>query len=211
MAMSFYLSDVQLPVPPSKYDLTVKQLNSTVNINDFGDLNMLGKTSLVGMTLSGFFPNQKYGFCQCTPDAPYSYVNKILEWKNAGPITVVITETPVNYKMLIDSFSYGEHDGSGSVYYTIELKEYKLPNAQPTISTNKNGLQIRPILTIPTITTTVNSIQNLMDIARLLSPNDANTQLNIYQKLAQQIVVSPGDIVKFNGTSITVGGKNVFL
>ena len=38
---------------------------------------------------------------------------------------VTITGTDINLKCTIQSFEYGEEDGSGDVYYSISFKEYR--------------------------------------------------------------------------------------
>ena len=47
------------------------------------------------------------------------------EWRKSGePIRVIITGI-LNMECTIESFSYGEHDATGDIYYTAFLKEYK--------------------------------------------------------------------------------------
>ena len=117
---------IEFPLPPSSFDVSVTQGNSVVNINNFGELNMLGKTGLLTLTYSAFFPAQAYTFCMCTPDEPYNYIKKIDNWRQSGkPCRLSIAATPVNYTVSIDKFTWGEHDGSGDVYFTLDFKEYK--------------------------------------------------------------------------------------
>ena len=54
----------------------------------------------------------------------------LLKCKDSGrPIRVIVTETPINYAMAIESITYSEVDGTGDVYFILELKEYKFIKA----------------------------------------------------------------------------------
>lgn len=127
-------SRLQFPVAPAAFEVSVKQNNSTININNIGELNMVGKTGLATMSLSSFFPAQQYTFCSCTADDPYSYINKIDAWRTSGkPCRFIISGTPVNYAVTIDSFKWGERDGSSDVYFSLDFKEYRfIGNAKDT-------------------------------------------------------------------------------
>ena len=99
------------------------------------------------MTIESFFPNQEYSFCLYKGfNKPYEYIKQLLKWKNSGkPIRVIVTGTPINYAMAIENISYSEIDGTGDVYFTIELKEYKFIKT-PTVprATNQTNLTTPP-------------------------------------------------------------------
>lgn len=133
--MEFWLSwqnnteRFQLPVPPSNYSIDNKNINSVININEIGEVNMIGKSGLREISIDSFFPNREYYFCKTTPLAPYDYINMILKWKQSQkPIRLIITDTPINIAAAIESFEYGEKDGTGDVYYSLGLKEYRFVN-----------------------------------------------------------------------------------
>lgn len=131
--MEFWLSynngeeKLQLPVPPSSFEMSTGLKNTTVNVIDFGEVNIIGKRILKTISISTFFPNQQYSFCQYSGfPAPYDCVNQIEKWQETGkPIRLLITETDINHAMAIESFVYGERDGSRDVYFTLSLKEYR--------------------------------------------------------------------------------------
>jgi len=50
-------------------------------------------------------------------------------WKvRRVPIRLIITDTPINMACSIETFEYGPQDGSGDIYYTLELSEFKFVN-----------------------------------------------------------------------------------
>lgn len=129
--MEFWLqkendSKFQLPVKPSDFTVTVTHRNTVVNVIQVGDVNLIGKTGLREITLSSFFPAKDYNFSNnSSRKEPLTYVEKIESWRNSGkPVRVIITGI-LNMEATIESFSYGEQDATGDIYYTCYLKEYK--------------------------------------------------------------------------------------
>ena len=53
---------VSFPVSPSNFSVINPYNNTTVNINNLGDVNMLGKRGLSSLRFSSFFPSQSYTF-----------------------------------------------------------------------------------------------------------------------------------------------------
>ena len=160
--MDYYLSfnnneeRIRLPVIPSSFEVSIPHQNTTVNITNLGEINLIGKAGLMNMTIESFFPNQKYNFCLYKDfNKPYEYIKQLLKWKNSGkPIRIIVTGTPINYAMAIESLTYSEVDGTGDVYFSLELKEYKFIStpAVKTITTKNEST-----LTTPTTTREVKS------------------------------------------------------
>lgn len=131
-------SKIQLPVKPSEFTVTVAHKNTVVNVIQLGDINLLGKTGLREISLSSFFPAKDYNFSNNSGrKEPLTYVEKIDAWRLAGdPIRVIITGI-LNMECSIESFSYGERDATGDIYYTLALKEYKKIKTKK--ATNSSG------------------------------------------------------------------------
>lgn len=150
--MDYYLSfnnneeRLRLPVIPSSFEVSIPHQNTTVNITNLGEINLIGKTGLATMIIESFFPNQQYSFC-LHKDFPHPYdcIKMLLKWKDSGkPIRVIVTETPINYAMAIESITYSEIDGTGDVYFVLELKEYKFIKAtRVTTTTTANGTTLK--------------------------------------------------------------------
>lgn len=213
---------IQFPVPPAKFDVDVKQGNEIININNLGELNMLGKTGLLHMQLLSFFPAQDYSFCVCTPSDPYTYVSTIDAWRTSGkPARVSIAGTPVNYAVSIDKFKWGEQDGTNDVYFTLDFTEYKfIGGAVDTTISSTTGLKDRTdASSISSVLQSVtvypgDSIGDVVGRAvgktASLGTNDSKI-LAAYKVLAKSGGVKVGDIVtyakssgvlKVNGTSV---------
>lgn len=130
----------QLPVLPSEFEVISNNMNTVVNINEIGEINLAGREGLQKITISCFFPDQDYPFVQSQKrHDPYTYVKNIKRWsRSLKPIRLIITETPINCAMLIESFSYKEKDGSGDVYYVLELAEYVFTGVKKDSNTDYN-------------------------------------------------------------------------
>lgn len=132
---------IQLPVKPSEFTVTVTHRNTVVNVIQLGDINLMGKTGLREITLTSFFPAKDYNFSNnSSRKEPLTYVEQLETWRKSGsPIRVIITGV-LNMEATIESFSYGEQDATGDVYYTLYIKEYKkikTKKATVTIATVK--------------------------------------------------------------------------
>lgn len=167
--MEFWLNKdkekFQLPVPPSNFDVTSAMNNTTITVENIGEINMLGRPKLKPITISSFFPNQYYSFCQYSDfPQPYQCVDLIEKWKNSlKPVQLIITDTKVNMLCSIESFKYGEKDGTRDVYFTLELKEYK---ALGTNAVSTSGITARASVKSKPNTYTVRSGDTLSLISK---------------------------------------------
>ena len=101
---------------------------------------VLTSNGLAQLSLSSFFPNNEYSFNEYSNvPKPYDMVRYFKEWKNKGTVVrVIFTGTDINQEMYITNFSYGEKDGTGDVYYNMDLLEYR-PIIVPTITENNSN------------------------------------------------------------------------
>lgn len=142
--MEFWLQkendmQIQLPVKPSDYTVSVSQRNTVVNVLQLGDVNLIGKTGLREVPLSSFFPAKDYNFSNNSDrKEPLTYVKKIDEWRASGKLVRLIITGVLNMKCTIESFSYSEQDATGDIYYSIYLKEYKSIKTKNTSNSTSN-------------------------------------------------------------------------
>jgi len=144
--MEFWLiqgtEKLQLPVPPANYAIKRAQNNSVVVVEGIGEVSFIGKPKLAEIpSIVSFFPNQAYSFCQySTFPAPKECTDLIEKWMLSGnPIRYIVTGA-INAECTIEDFEYGEQDGTGDVYFTLTLKEYKVistPIIVPTATATK--------------------------------------------------------------------------
>ena len=145
ISLSSDTATVVFPVLPSELMVAVNTNHGTVNINNFGDYLMKGKTGLKTLTLSGFFPAQDYPFAMMNL-TPYTYIAQLETMRTGDSVCqLTVSDTPLSMPCLISSFKFGEKDGSGDVYYELALTEYRYVTAAETGKTDPaTGLKKRP-------------------------------------------------------------------
>lgn len=118
---------IQLPIVPKEFKIPSAQKHETFETINQGDIKLIGPDALKELTIDAFFPSKEYPFNRSNQYMGWEYVELIESWrKRKIPMRIVITGTPINIAILIDEFEYGEQDGSGDVYYSMKLSEYKL-------------------------------------------------------------------------------------
>ena len=150
----FILSSLQgerlkLPVNPENFAEEQSHNNPRFETFAMGEIKANGRRRLKAITLSAFFPHKYQSFCTYR-DFPNPYECKALieKWKDENkPIRLLITETDINLAVTIDSFVTGERDGTGDIYYTLELSEYRFLNVPASYNpapVQPSGLKERP-------------------------------------------------------------------
>lgn len=195
---------LRLPVLPPSFEVSVGNLNTRVNINEIGNINLIGKSDLKEMTIESFFPAQEYYFVEYTGfPKPYECVEMIEKWRLSGkPIRLIITDTPINIAMAIENFSYGERDGTGDVYYSLELAEYVF--LETRTESKQRGYKLegeRPVTKEIPKEYIIKPGDTLWSIAKKLTGNGANWK-TIYDKNKNVIGSNPNLI--FPGQKLVI-------
>lgn len=192
--------ELRLPVLPPSYELKHSQNNTEVNITNFGTVNVIGKRNLATTELSSFFPNKKYGFVQYRGYPKPSKCVKLLEGWTGNPVRYIVTGANINLLMTIEDFTHSEQDGTGDVYYTLSLKEYRIPKVtEKKKQPNKNSSKITKIASsreskqVSNSTYTVKNGDSLSTIAKRLT-GDANNWRAIYNQNKAAIGGNPNKI-----------------
>ncbi|MBW9158869.1 LysM peptidoglycan-binding domain-containing protein [Clostridium tagluense] len=141
--MEFWLMQdtekLQLPVPPPNYSIKRALDNTVIKVEGIGEVSFIGKSKLAEIPpIKTFFPNQIYTFCEYSDfPTPKECTDLIEKWRLSGkPIRYLVTDA-INIECTIESFEHGEQDGTGDVYFSLELKEYRriiLEVVSPSIS-----------------------------------------------------------------------------
>lgn len=129
-----------LPVTPESFSVSSGIQVQTVHIHEVGDVNLAGQKALDTIKLSCLFPAGARPYAAAdTP--PYDYIEQLTDWLEGKEILrYIVTGTPVNKAVLLESVEYGEQDGTNDVYATITMREYVELEAAETVrpkGTNK--------------------------------------------------------------------------
>lgn len=117
---------IQLPIVPSEFKVPSPMSHETYTTINQGDIKLLGQRGLKSIVIDSFFPSKDYPFARDRSHKGWEYVEIIEAWMDRKvPIRLIATNTPINLAMAIDNFEYGLQDGSGDVYYSLALSEFK--------------------------------------------------------------------------------------
>lgn len=117
---------IKLPVLPKEFKIQSGMKNESYETISIGEIKLIGMPTLKTISFSSFFPGQNYPFVRDQTYKAWEYVEMIETWKlRRVPIRLIITETPINMACTIESFEYGPQDGTGDIYYTLSLSEFK--------------------------------------------------------------------------------------
>lgn len=207
---------VRIPVLPSEYTVTSEQENTSVTVCNLGEINLLGKQKLRSISFSSFFPSYyDSGYCDYRSDKPKKLVERIEKMKRAGRVKLTITGTAINMYVTIESFEWGESDGTGDVNYTLNLKEHKkvsipvsalVKEATTTASVSEQAETTQREQTTQTSTQsyTVQSGDTLSGIAKKLT--GSSSWQTIYEQNKGIIgsnpnLIKPGQVLTIPGVS----------
>lgn len=121
---------VQLPVNPEKVSVKFKSNNSTKEIINLGQINLLKNRELAEISFESFFPQDDWfpairtrGDFR-TPDFYKSFISAIQTLKK--PCRLIITGIGISLKCSIEKFDFyhqsGDHEDA---YYSLDFKEYR--------------------------------------------------------------------------------------
>ena len=117
---------MKLPVLPSSFTVSKPQKNDTFETVTQGELKLIGLAGLKSISFSSIFPVRDYPFLRDRSDKGFGYVYTIDTWiQRRVPMRLIITDTPINMAVVIDSFEYTVKS-DGDLAYSFTLGEVKL-------------------------------------------------------------------------------------
>lgn len=145
---------IQIPVIPQSIEVQSPQKIESFETLGQGDLKLIGVKGNRTLTLSSFFPVNDYPFAKITNMKGMQYVEKIESWRaQRNPLNILITNLNINFKCVVDSFSYSIQDGSGDIYYNINIEEFKTPVFKK-ITPDKKKITTSPSKTVTPLAST---------------------------------------------------------
>lgn len=172
----------RFPVLPKEIEVTTKNNHQRININEIGEILLKGNEELKELSLSAFFPNQNYHFLEYSDVFPVWESVQIIDlWREMTEIAkLTITGTDIRFDCLIESFTYREQDGTGDIYFDLDLVEYKRLKVRTKATKYIKPKTKRPVKKKARKTYTVKRGDNLWNIAKRFTGNGAN-----YKKIAK--------------------------
>ena len=122
-------SDTQLimPVTPDRFTVETGRKVTVLDMAQTGEAAFSGLSALFDEQLEFLLPSEARNYTQGGyAGEPYAMVDTLAGWSEAGEVLrLIITDTPVNFPVLLGPVRYGEQDGTGDVYVTLTLRRYR--------------------------------------------------------------------------------------
>lgn len=145
-----YMDGLLFPVPPSKINTKIKNRNKTINLINYGEVNLLKEVGLTEISFELLLPNQKYSFAEYEDRFKTSevFLRKLEELKTRKEVfKLKILRNrgmfDTNQSVTLEDYSIKEDSQNGAdIYVLIRLKFYKFYEAYKTeIKKGKKGLK----------------------------------------------------------------------
>lgn len=127
-----------MPVTPPDFQVELGRLVEQVDMASTGQVNLPGLQALFNEQQEFLLPAQarSYTGAGWTGD-PFTAVDRLVSWSQAGDVLrLIVTETPVNLPILLAPVRYGQRDGTGDVYVTLTMRQYRELAAETVEQTN---------------------------------------------------------------------------
>lgn len=119
----------QLPINPEELMPDRQWNNQKININNRGDVLLLGKRQLITIDFSSYFPANWSSICMVGKSklkTPEEYDRIFAQWQGKKIRFITVGPyTHINLLCVIDSYKSGFKDGSNDIYYDVSLCEYR--------------------------------------------------------------------------------------
>lgn len=143
---------ITLPLNPEETEIPNQKTTNTYNILDYGEVAVRENKTLKRISLSNIFPNNDTYFsllASLVKQLDYKPYNlnetkdMINRWVDEDEIIRVIISGHLNAEFQIESFIQGIKESVDSIGYTIDLVEYRNPEATQTLNVEPESKLIK--------------------------------------------------------------------
>jgi len=175
---------IKFPVVPKAIEVQSPQKIETFESLGQGELKIIGLKGNKKLSLESFFPVKDYPFLKDRLHKGMEYVDIIERWRaTKQPLNIIISELKVNFKCVIEDFKSAIQDGSGDIYYSLDIEEYKTPAIKKVVKTTKI-VTVKPTKGQTTPSKTVAVLKNTYGVVTARSGLNVRTGRGIgYKKI----------------------------
>lgn len=119
--------ELAMPVTPPDFTVAEGRAVETLDMTNTGQVNLPGLRQLFNERMEFLLPSSDRNYTTGGwTGEPYAVVDRLVEWSNGGDVLrFIVTDTPVNLPVLLGPVGHGQRDGTGDVYVTLELRQYR--------------------------------------------------------------------------------------
>lgn len=117
---------IRLPVLPAEFNIQSPGQNESYQTITSKEITLINEVGLKSIGFSSFFPSRKLTYSKENSMFGWDFVKEIEMMRDRRiPFRLIITETPINMPVTIESFEYGLKAGAKDINYSIEFKEFR--------------------------------------------------------------------------------------
>lgn len=196
--------ELTMPVTPPGYQVEIGRAVESLDMAQTGQINLPGPAALFDEEQEFLLPNGRRSYTGAGYGGdPYAVVDTLTAWSQAGDVLrYIVTETPVNFPVLLAPVRYGERGGAGDVTVRLVLRQYRSLEAESTekTATGNRGRSAARATQAPA-SYTVAARDTLWGIARQTYGDG-----NLAHKLAAYNGIKNADLI-FPGQRVTLPDK----
>lgn len=132
-----------MPVTPPDFAVEAGRAVEGLNMAQTGQVNLPGLEQLFNEQQEFLLPAGQRNYTAAGYEGdPYAIVDQLTRWSREGDVLrYIVTETPVNYPVLLEPVRYGESGGAGDVTVRLTMRQYRDLTAESTekVSTGNTG------------------------------------------------------------------------
>lgn len=127
-----------MPVTPPEFRVEIGRAVTQLDMAQTGQVNLPGLEALFNEQQTFLLPSSARNYTSAGYSGdPYGIVDTLTRWSlNGDVLRLIVTETPVNVAVLLAPVRYGEQDGTGDVYATLTMRQYRELTAETTERTD---------------------------------------------------------------------------
>ena len=123
-----------MPVTPSEFRVEIGRAVTQLDMAQTGQVNLPGLEALFNEQQTFLLPSSARNYTSAGYGGdPYGIVDTLTRCSQSDDVLrMIVTDTPVNLPVLLAPVRYGEQDGTGDVYVTLTMRQYRELAAETT-------------------------------------------------------------------------------